>query len=573
MRHGKASETEVEQPAMREQQLQRVGLAAVLLLALALRAPGLTWALPDADRAFPYHPDEPTLVETGRHIARTGDLNPHFFNYGSLTFYLAAATFKAMELGGEPAPSAYYLAMRLWSVAFGLGTVALAFLLGRRWGGAAAGLVTAAVVAVTPVSQICSTYATVDSLGTFLLTAALHSGLRVLEEHRPRDCILAGLCAGLAAGVKYVGLLALLVPVTAVLLRTRGKVRREDGLWLGAAIATGVVAFLLTTPYALLDTTSFWRDFSFEMQHKAEGGSTVPPGMSGLAFLLTQAMPCGLTWPVVVLGAMGLGVFVARRTQADILLTAWLVLLLLVTGSGREVFVRYTMPLVPLMALTIVGLLGKPGTATVFPPAPLAALVIGTRKRRLSLVSLLVVTGLLYSLLCAAAYAGVRARPDVRDEAMAFIQAQAPSHRPSVGLREEPWFDDPPIGAVNGGPRTRGLFARAAQQRGWRVTISGWNAERLDASVPKLFVASEFDYRPEYLRGESRQASASFFAQLETRYDLIREFRSEPTLGPLHFPDAHINDWRYVNPEIRVYVRRAAMAGAPAARRSAFQRR
>ncbi|MFN2286438.1 MAG: glycosyl transferase family 39, partial [Anaerolineae bacterium] len=60
-------------------------MVAILAVALFLRL----WRL-DFGMELPYlaHTDEPTQYNPAINILKTGDLNPHFFNYPSLTIYL-----------------------------------------------------------------------------------------------------------------------------------------------------------------------------------------------------------------------------------------------------------------------------------------------------------------------------------------------------------------------------------------------------------------------------------------------------------------------------------------------------
>ena len=65
-------------------------LAVIVLLGALLRVVPITFGLP-LDRA---RPDEEVAI--GRALGMVGgDLNPHFFDWGSLTFYLFAGSFSA----------------------------------------------------------------------------------------------------------------------------------------------------------------------------------------------------------------------------------------------------------------------------------------------------------------------------------------------------------------------------------------------------------------------------------------------------------------------------------------------
>ena len=72
---------------------------------------------------------------------------------------------------------------------------------------------------------------------------------------------------GLAAGAKYpAGALVLMLGW--VVLSKRGAA----GLGLLAGlVAVAIATFALTTPYAVLDSHAFLRDFAFESRHAAQG--------------------------------------------------------------------------------------------------------------------------------------------------------------------------------------------------------------------------------------------------------------------------------------------------------------
>ena len=72
-------------------------LVALLLgLSVLLRVWGFNYDLP-----YIYHPDEPSYVAFSQRIFQTGDLNPHFFNYPSLFFYINAVAYIPYYLFGK----------------------------------------------------------------------------------------------------------------------------------------------------------------------------------------------------------------------------------------------------------------------------------------------------------------------------------------------------------------------------------------------------------------------------------------------------------------------------------------
>ena len=73
-----------------------ISIGFILLLAFALRTWGINYDLP-----YIYHPDEPGYISIALNIVKTGDLNPHFFNYPSLFFYINSFAYFLAEVIGK----------------------------------------------------------------------------------------------------------------------------------------------------------------------------------------------------------------------------------------------------------------------------------------------------------------------------------------------------------------------------------------------------------------------------------------------------------------------------------------
>ncbi len=292
-------------------------LLAILVGAALLRAWGIGSDLP-----YIYHPDEPSYITISQQIYKSGDLNPHWFHFSSLLFYLNALAYWPFEVVGKllgalhatgdilapelqamgttraPMPAVVLLG-RSVSLLFGLATVALAFAVGRLWrGDVRVGLLAAGLVAVAPTAAKYSRLVVPDALVCFWVLATLWCALRVLRDGRLRDYVLTGLCVGLAASSKYNGALAGVWLLAAHALRgaplatatatpaTLAARAPSRGWWhwLDHRLATGLaccaLGFIVATPYSLLDTRNFLDGVAFEFNHYSTGH----PGMEGHAF-------------------------------------------------------------------------------------------------------------------------------------------------------------------------------------------------------------------------------------------------------------------------------------------------
>jgi dolichyl-phosphate-mannose--protein O-mannosyl transferase len=165
-------------------------------------------------------PDEIEIV--GRAIRFfSGDLNPHFFHYPSLFFYLTAGVFAAYfglrglsggtletflaEAAVDPSP--YFLMARGVSATFGVLTILIVFLGARKFLNRDAALFAAFFLAISPLHVRDSHFATTDVALTFFALLAGFAVLRILGRQHWRDFAWAGAAAGLVTATKYIGIL------------------------------------------------------------------------------------------------------------------------------------------------------------------------------------------------------------------------------------------------------------------------------------------------------------------------------------------------------------------------------
>ena len=87
-----------------------IAFLTIIAIGVLLRVWGIAYDVP-----YIYHPDEPTNIIISQNIVKNGDVNPHFFRYPSLFFYIRAAGYvpfylvqkakgNLQSLQGIPAP-------------------------------------------------------------------------------------------------------------------------------------------------------------------------------------------------------------------------------------------------------------------------------------------------------------------------------------------------------------------------------------------------------------------------------------------------------------------------------------
>jgi hypothetical protein len=356
-------------------------LAGILLLATALRLLGIGFGLP-----YPYaEVDEHIVTDRALGFLR-GDLDPHYFAYPSLSFdlhgALAGLQFVLGRIGGRWAslaefraacwvdpglvllPGRWLVALigvaTAWAAARAAAELARALApagdaTARRFARKAAALLAALAVATCLLHVSNSRVITVDVPCAFFGALALAHALRHARRGRPRDLLLAAVLAGLAGSSKYYGALFAL-PVAAAALVAAGRAgapalpRALRSLGVAAAATLG--AFLATSPFVVLDWSTFRRDFAFLEQHVESGHYGFDPDANGTfayaRLLASEQVGLALLIPAGLTVALLLA---RRRTRAAalVLLAQPLVHFVLIARFRAQPS-DYLLPLVPALA-------------------------------------------------------------------------------------------------------------------------------------------------------------------------------------------------------------------------------
>jgi 4-amino-4-deoxy-L-arabinose transferase-like glycosyltransferase len=330
-----------------------VTLAIILALAAMLRFVGIATGIP-----FNIGVDEPEIMERAVAMMRTGDFNPHFFDYPGLYFYVQLAVACARFIAGATAgywtsldqvsTADFYLWGRAMTALVGTLTVLLTYLVGMRWGTRHAAL-GAGLMAVMPLHVRESHYVLTDVPLTFFVTLTLLLTLRAAERERASDFAWAGAAAGLAAGTKYPGALALLMPLIAVWMTLGAKPSRA--LASLAALAGAALAFLCAAPYSVLDLPAFLNGYAHLAGYYSPKSLAEPAAVTYYKHLSR-----GMAWPafLLVLTGLGLGAVRAIRGPGRVRWTVTIVFPLVhfYFLSGQTlVYGRYLLPLLPFVCL------------------------------------------------------------------------------------------------------------------------------------------------------------------------------------------------------------------------------
>ena len=232
-------------------------LAAVLLVNLALRMWDAGQGL-NANRYF----DEQFILKNVTALLKHGDFRPRHAFYLSLSYLPQAAVLAASQslyrvTRYEPfsiyrhtsdgySPTAYWLC-RMMSVVYGVLSLWLLFLIGRRVYSPEVGLLAAAIQAAFPRHLLSSVEIKPDILVILLVVLTLYWTLGAALRPSLARFLLVGFGVGLAVSTKYTGIAAAF-PITAATVVNGRRDRRQWG-WLVLAGLTSVVTFVALNPF------------------------------------------------------------------------------------------------------------------------------------------------------------------------------------------------------------------------------------------------------------------------------------------------------------------------------------
>ncbi|HEX4480438.1 MAG TPA: glycosyltransferase family 39 protein [Rudaea sp.] len=255
-----------------------MALAAVLVVAFALRVWGAFYDLP-----YIFHPDEPVNLQIIQGMLANHDPDPHAFLYPSLMYYVnvaAALIFVALPgaLTGHPAhyleplsiamgstfaPDAHAVAMyRLVSICGGVLAVFLMYRVGVRARDRSAGLIAAALMAVSPLIVEDCRHVTPDSYVVLFELLTLVASLAILSTGRLSAYAVAGIAIGLTSASKYNGAVVCLFPIVAHLARNGFSLRPFASLFFAGVISAAT--FFAICPYLIIDRAQFLHDLDYQ---------------------------------------------------------------------------------------------------------------------------------------------------------------------------------------------------------------------------------------------------------------------------------------------------------------------
>lgn len=355
----------------------RLCLILVLAVGLWLRMSGLGWGLPNALHPdFSYHPDETYLLlwaqwlQEGRIVAKQ-------FIYGGTLYcsvlngYRYVATLLSGNLGGANFLADVLIVGRIATALFSVLAILFTAATARRLYGNVAGIAAAAILALCPAHAFLAQNLRPDELSTTLVALLLYLSVWRWQRIEPTPAawpdFVIGLLIGAMLALRFPLALFVFAPLTVMWLRQgQGSLTALRALILGRPLwsmaAAIVLAYCLCSPHSLLYPEGLRAGLQVQWHYQSgvfEDAIGRGPGLYQYGVsMLAEAMG----WPLYLLAVLSVIASAWRRRPGDLLLLSALLPYLLLTSSASWVVVRYTLPLLPVLAILIArGLAHVPG--------------------------------------------------------------------------------------------------------------------------------------------------------------------------------------------------------------------
>lgn len=330
---------------------------------------------------------------------------------------------------------------RTISVAFAAGSVWLLAQIGRRAFSVGVGLAAAFLLAIDPTHLRISPVVISDIPSLFFILAGAWFALSIAEKGRLRDYLLCALMITLAMSFKY-NVFSMVFLLAGHLARYGKQGIFTTAFWHGAlsdrrfwlALVLIPVVYLALNPMILMDFQTFWHDLNWEKRHMLNRNPMSSTQhwqiMASAGTILFKILPKAMSWPLYILGLLGIPWMLWRHPKQGAILLSFPVVFLLVVMQFRLINAKYLLPVFPFLFL---------GTAVLLRDFIQIALerrgIQFWARWRPVVYAALILLAAVPALSTATEYVGIYIKPDTRTTATRYLRQIA---KPGDRLLMEP---------------------------------------------------------------------------------------------------------------------------------------
>lgn len=358
----------MKNPADRTNQSDAIaylGLASILMLTLLLGVYGIDWGLPtQSDPNYSYHPDEAILLRNSQWLAQGRILDKEFIYGGTFYFViLRACTYFGYQfhdsIGGFNTLASAILAARYLQVLIAVLTMLIVYECGRLLYNRKTGLIAALILAVAPAHIVATQTVRPDAISAFLVALVVLAAAKLLRSQQPgrvKLLMYSGVAVGALAAFRLpligFGLLPVVGYVIAQQRDKGGSFRKSICDWNVLRLVPVVaLTYAVLSPHTLLYPEGFLAGLKvttrFETAVFPDAVDRGPVFFQYAWRLLHQA----LGYPGYFLAVGGLAYALIRRRSEDVIILVGVGLYFSMLAAVTWTVVRYTLPVLPLLAL------------------------------------------------------------------------------------------------------------------------------------------------------------------------------------------------------------------------------
>lgn len=496
------------------------------LLASLLILCGFHWSLPNAYQDKSFQADENAAVWAVNQI-HFPHLNPQWFPWGTGLFYQVYLVKVIFTAGGMFPAGIYWMIVmgRLLVFASALGAITALFVLARKMFDAWTARLAAILLSVLPGFVINAHYFKTDVPMTFWMLVTMVVAYRLIETGSPRGVLVLGLLVGYTASIKYSAGLLLFVGLLAIVMARR-KFQKKFS-WISYLLCVGA-GFAFGEPVALRPGN--WKEILTAIRWVGSLNTVGVPYHLGRppAWIdyPVNVMPYAMTMPMLLASAMALLWVVIRKRHEFLPILVFLAIYYLLLAMDNWRLVRYTVPLLPIVALVV------------------AALIAQLRKQRV-IGTISVAAGyaiVAYAFLFSFSYVRVMAQTDPRNQATIWSLQHLAKEQPV-----------PQIGAFY-------LNVPQLELAGYKVLDVRYRIADLRSAESPYLVVSEFSTAPYAQAIGHWPEQERFFEYVNGNYSEVARFENSQKLLILDSKAGSTlsQDWLIPNPRITILIRRTS---------------
>ncbi|MEI7603497.1 MAG: glycosyltransferase family 39 protein [bacterium] len=510
-------------------------LVLILLIILVggfFRFYNLNW-----DNGLSYHPDELNVMISANKVNIPDKLDPDFFAYGGFPIYLYKGTAQVVstvtnDITWKTDIAKVNIIGRTYSAIFSTLTIILIYLFTRKVFNKRAALF-AALLASFCVGFIQDAhYSVTESMLVFFLMLISLISVDLIKGNKTYLwCIMALVC-GLAIGSKTASIAFLSIPGTVWLINFFKNRKNKLALihhfikGLGFLFVTAVIAFAVS-PYTLIGLERFQSSMTYEGGVVA--GTVKVPYTWQFFDTLPYVYPfTNMMWhtsiilPIVGFIAILLCLFLIIKKKETIYifpLIIFSILYFVYTGGWYAKFIRYMLPMLPIIIILSAWLIDK--------------LISSIKFKKVGKILLLLVVS--FSIIWVIAFMSIYTTPQTRFTASEWIYNNIPSG--SVVLKEH-WDYSLPHG-IKGLPSKQYTFLEMKNydpENRIKFDTMSDNLARGDYMIlSSKRLVNSIGQQPKIYPLTSKYYTRLFEEQLG--YTLVQKISSYPHLGPIELSD------------------------------------